>query len=84
MAVGDDRRVDFIAAEHFERLALGVVIDAGEPRANERLSAAHASTSQRRVRTSTKSPAAGTGALPCILFAPNRLGREHRSLRPRQ
>jgi len=42
MAVGNDRGIDFIAPQHFECLALGVVIDAGEARANECLCAAYA------------------------------------------
>src|SRR5437016_2160239 len=42
MAVRDNRGVDFSVPEHFEGLALGVVVDAGEPRANERIVPVHA------------------------------------------
>jgi hypothetical protein len=42
MAICNNRGVNLVAPEHFKRLALGVVIDAGEPRANERISAGHA------------------------------------------
>jgi hypothetical protein len=38
MAAGNNRGINLIAPEHFERLALSVVIDAGETSAGERVS----------------------------------------------
>jgi hypothetical protein len=42
MAVRDNRAIELVVPEHFKCLALGVVVDASEPRANECLSAVYA------------------------------------------
>jgi hypothetical protein len=42
VAVSDNRGIDLVAPEHLKSLTLGVVIDAGEPGANERASVCHA------------------------------------------
>jgi len=42
VAIRDNRGVELIAPKHLECLALSIVIDASEPRANEHVPAAHA------------------------------------------
>src|SRR5690606_10041361 len=42
VAIRDNRGIDLVAPKHFKRLTLRVVINAGEPGANKRVSACHA------------------------------------------
>jgi hypothetical protein len=42
VAVRDNSRINFVAPEHFERLALGTIIDAGETGAKTQVGAGYA------------------------------------------